>query len=353
MESPEDFLALILDGVPQPVWVIDQDGLVLFANPAAVSTLGYDSPTELRGRPSHETVHYRRADGSPFPAAECGMLRPRETGVATSCEDDWFVRRDGSMFPIAWWSAPVELPGGRGVVLSFTDTTERRAAERAVRERDAAEIRAAESRAAQRRILESATAARRQVARDLHDGAQQQLVNLLIGLQLAREELTEDLARARELLTDAVEHAQEAINDLRELASGLHPSLLTTRGLFSAVEALAGRAMLPVLVEGAVDVPLPEEVEASAYFLAAEAITNATKHSFASHVVVTLGTGDGVLTIEIRDDGAGGAVVGGSGSGLTGLVDRVAALDGRLTVVSPSGAGTIVRAEIPIPTGSA
>ena len=145
--SAAQFLARILDGAPQPVWVVDEEGLIVFSNPAAVEALGYDDSSELYRRPSHDTVHYQRADGSPYPQDECPMLTPSRTGETVHGEDEWFTRRDGSMFPIAWWSAPIAVAGGTGAVLAFSDISERRAAEQAVRERDAAEIRAAESRA--------------------------------------------------------------------------------------------------------------------------------------------------------------------------------------------------------------
>src|SRR6201993_1138912 len=151
------------------------------------------------------------------------------------------------MFPIAWWSAPIDMPGGRGAVFAFTDIGDRLAAEKTLRERDAAEIRAAESQAAQRRILESATAARRELARDLHDGAQQRLVALVLELRLARDQIrcpSEDLA----LLDTLIEHAGAALDELRELATGVHPSILTKRGLPEAISALARRSPLPVSV---------------------------------------------------------------------------------------------------------
>src|SRR3712207_2782354 len=133
--SPDQLLARILDEVPQPVWVVDQDGLIVFANPASVAALGYDDAAELYGRVSHDTVHYKRPDGSPYPAEECPMLRPRPVGEAVHSDDEWLVRRDGTMIPVEWWSAPIDLPGGRGAVLAFTDITERRRGEQAVRER--------------------------------------------------------------------------------------------------------------------------------------------------------------------------------------------------------------------------
>jgi len=188
LSSPEALLARILEQVPQPVWVVDHLGFIVFANPAASTALGYRDPGELRGKPSHETVHYKRQDGTPYPVAECPMLRPRQTGETVHSDDEWFVRRDGSMFPIAWWSAPIDTPGGRGAVLAFTDITERLASEKAVRERDAAEIRAAESRAAQQRNLELADqqAALRRVATLVARGASPSEVFAAVSNELAR-----------------------------------------------------------------------------------------------------------------------------------------------------------------------
>jgi signal transduction histidine kinase len=193
---------------------------------------------------------------------------------------------------------------------------------------------------------------RRQIARDLHNGAQQRLVSLLIGVQLAREALEVDPSYAQELLKDAAEQAQLAIDELRELAAGVHPSILTTRGLLPAVEALATRAALPVTVAGSVAERPPAAVETSIYFIVAEALTNAVKHASASHVTITVGSDDARLMIEVRDDGVGGASLDTAGSGLAGLVDRVDALDGRLVLDSPPGVGTTLRVEIPLgPTG--
>ena len=348
--SAADFLAQVLEGAPQPIWVVDEDGHIVFANPAAVAALGYHDVAALQGRSSHGLVHHTRPDGSPYPESECPMLRPRQTGETAHSEDEWFIRADGSMFPIAWWSAPIAMERGNGAVLAFTDISERRAGELALREQEAAEIRAAESRAAQRRIVESSAATRRQIARDLHDGAQQRLITLLISLQLAREEIDVDPVQARHLLDEAVSEARRAIAELRELAAGVHPPILAAHGLVAAVEELADRAPLPVSVSGSLETRLPEPVEAHAYFLVAEALTNCVKHARATSATVVVQIEDGALSVVVSDDGIGGAGIDGAGSGLAGLTDRVGALGGRLDVVSPRGRGTTIRARLPVDT---
>ena len=145
----EDFLAAVLGATAQPIWVVDPDGLIRFANPAAIAALGYDRADELFGRHSHETIHYRHPDGSPYPAPECPMLLPRATGETVASELDWFFRRDGSMFPVSYVSVPIEMPEGRGAVVAFTDIEDRLTAERSLREREA-EL--AEQQAALRRV---------------------------------------------------------------------------------------------------------------------------------------------------------------------------------------------------------
>jgi signal transduction histidine kinase len=277
------------------------------------------------------------------------MLRPRLTGETVHSDDEWFVRRDGTMFPIAWWSAPIDLPGGRGAVLAFTDITERRRGELAVRERDAAEFRAAEARAAHRRMTDQEIVVRHRVARDLHDGAQQRLVSLLIALQLADEELAAGSGQAAAFLAKARLQAQEAIDELRDLAAGIHPAVLTSRGLAAAVEAFAQRAAVPVVVSAHLNRPVPAATEAHAYFFVAEAITNVVKHARGSHARVAIRTDPATLVVEVSDDGVGGAVVTGTGGGLSGLADRLAAIDSTLDVESPVGGGTTVRAVIPLP----
>lgn len=343
-----DVLPAVLNSVSQVVWVVDHQGDILYTNPAGVRALGYDSADELVGLSSHETLHPYRPDGTPFPASQCPMLRPAKTGEAAHGNDEWFKRRDGSFFPASWWAAPIDLPQGRGVVYSFFDATENRELERARRERDAARIRADESRAAQRRITQSVASVRRRTARDLHDGAQQRLVSLLIGLRLTRDLLPDSATDAIALLDQSIEDAQTAIDELRELAHGVYPSVLTAKGLLAAVQTLAERCAVPATVTGTYDERLPAEVEANAYFVVAEAVTNAVKHARASHVAISVEVTDRLLLV-VTDDGVGGVPQETSSGGLTGLVDRVAAFDGFLAIDSPPGRGTTVRAEIPFP----
>ena len=342
------FLKAILDCVAQPVWVVDHDGLIRFANPAALAALGYDELSELEGKPSHETIHYKHPDGSDFPAADCPLLRPRTTGETVHSELDWFFRRDGTMFPVSYWSAPIEKPGGRGAVLAFTDIEEQRRAEQAERDRDIAQARENEARAAQRRIVEAGYAARRQVTRDLHDGAQQKLVTLVLNLQRAREMIASEPERARELLETATQQARSATRDLRELAGGIHPTLLTTRGLHAAVEALAEDLPLPVEPLEVPDERFAPVLESTVYFLISEALTNVVKHSEATSAAIRIYIAETSFTVEVRDDGVGGAAVRADGSGLSGLADRVGAVGGTLSVDSPPGAGTTLRAYIPL-----
>lgn len=338
----------ILDATPQPMWVVDPQGCVLYTNRAALAALGYQDVSEILGRSSHLLLRPVRPDGTPFPAYECPMLAPVHTGVATHSEDAWFIRRDGSLFPVSWWSAPIRLPGGRGVVYVWYDLTERREIERAAREREAAEIRASESRAAQRRLVESVAAVHRQTSRDLHDGAQQRLVTLLIGLRLVREQIATTSPDALPLIDQSIDEAQAAIHELRQLAAGIRPPVLTSRGLVAAVDALAAHCPVPTVVSGGLDQRLPAALESNLYFLISEALTNAVKHSGASQIEISLDVRD-ALEVIVADNGIGGVGHDAAGSGLVGLADRVAAFDGELMISSPPDGGTVVRARIPVP----
>jgi signal transduction histidine kinase len=197
------------------------------------------------------------------------------------------------------------------------------------------------------RVMDAAEAERRRIERDLHDGAQQRLVALAMELGRAKAKFADDLDAARELVDQAHAQAKEALTELRNLVRGVHPPVLTDRGLDAALSGLA--ALCPVPVDVHVDVPVrpKSSVEAVAYFMVAEALTNVAKHSRASHAkVVVEGHGyPGTLTVMISDDGIGGADI--HSPGLSGLADRVSGVDGRLSVESPAGGPTIIAAELP------
>jgi signal transduction histidine kinase len=200
---------------------------------------------------------------------------------------------------------------------------------------------------ARARIIAAADAERRRIERDLHDGAQQRMVSLAVKLGLAEAKLHDDADAAARLIAEAREEAQLAVKELRELARGIHPAVLSDRGLGPALEALAARAPVPVDVTGVPEDPLPRPVEAAVYFVTAEALTNVAKYAQADTVSVMLTIDDGSVRLEIRDDGVGGAD-SSAGGGVAGLCDRVEALDGTLTVDSPLGGGTTVTAEMPL-----
>ena len=667
----EEFLAAVLETLAQPIWVVDHTGVIRFANPAAIATLGYDDADELLGRQSHETIHYKHPDGTPYPAAECPMLLPRRTGETVTRDVDWFFRRDGSMFPVSYVSAPIAMPQGRGAVVAFTDIEDRLRTEQVIREHDAmaaeqqaslrrvaalvaqgaasaevfsaiarevaqllrvtmvniwrhepdgtatvmgtwnerphrfqpgtnwtfdapsigpivkptrgghpgriddfaklagpfadaareiglrsalaapivvggevwgriaigiaaadpeplpddledrlleftelvataianAESRARLARLAQEqaalrrvatlvaegaspaavfdkaatemkglldadlvalcryerdeavivvaqdpprlptrvshegrnivatvrrtgrparsgqlgephgtiaelaragrvrvsvgapivvdgriwgviiaswmgdepppsntearmaqfaqlldtaianadsrdqltasraRLLSAGDEARRRVVRDLHDGAQQRLVQTVMMLRLAQQALRDQDGDAESQVGEALELAEQANAELRELARGILPSALTHGGLRAGVETVVARLDLPVDVE----VPaarFPPEIEATAYFIVVEALTNVVKHAHASQAAVSARVDDGTLRIQVDDDGDGGARP--DGSGLLGLADRLAVLDGQLRIESPPGGGTLVAADIPL-----
>ncbi|HEX5620917.1 MAG TPA: sensor domain-containing protein [Solirubrobacteraceae bacterium] len=197
------------------------------------------------------------------------------------------------------------------------------------------------------RIIAAADAERRRIERNLHDGAQQRLVALSLTLGMAESRLPADPDGAASLIGQAREEAALAVKELRELASGIHPALLTERGLGPALEALAARSPVPTTVDGVPEFRLPPPVESTAYFVTAEALTNVAKYAGATTANVTLAVEHGRLLLLIRDDGAGGADPA-AGSGLRGLRDRVEALDGQLHIDSPAGLGTTLIAEIPI-----
>jgi signal transduction histidine kinase len=200
--------------------------------------------------------------------------------------------------------------------------------------------------ASRARIVAAADESRRRIERDLHDGAQQRLVHAVIVLKLARRSLAHADANSVQLVAEALRHAEQANAELRELAHGILPAALTRGGLCAGVEALVSRFSLPVSLDMTVE-RLPAGVEATAYFVVSEALTNVVKHARANAAAVTAQVQGGHLRVEIRDDGIGGAR-GGPSTGLGGLEDRVSALNGRLVLESPSGGGTRVCALLPV-----
>jgi signal transduction histidine kinase len=197
------------------------------------------------------------------------------------------------------------------------------------------------------RIVEAGDGERRRLERNLDDGAPQRLVALSVGLRLAQATISRTPDEAEKLLSLAAEDLAEALTELRELAQGIHPAVLTERGLETALEVLAARTPLPVSLDLQLPHRLPEPVEAAAYYVVSESLANVVKHARAASAAVRVGRVDGTAFVEVADDGAGGADLDG-GSGICGLRDRVETLDGTLEVESDRGSGTIVRARLPV-----
>jgi signal transduction histidine kinase len=200
--------------------------------------------------------------------------------------------------------------------------------------------------ASRARIVEAADAARRRIERDLHDGAQQRLVSLALSLRLLESSLEPDSAASRELSVARAE-LDAALEELRELARGIHPSILTDQGLEAALAALAGRSTVPVKLDRDSCVRLSLSVQTTAYFVVAEALTNTSKHAASDRIELRVAVGEGHATVEVRDYGRGG-VDPARGSGLRGLADRVSALGGTLEIDSPVDVGTTIRARMPV-----
>jgi PAS domain S-box-containing protein len=247
--------------------------------------------------------------------------------------------------PVQWIESRCEvvMSGTRVVRLVGTsyDITERKRYEQSLQSS------LAEVRASRMRIVSAADEERRRVERDLHDGAQQRLVALTVGLRLAQAKLGEDdRGELAEMLERLGDELRLALDELRDLARGIHPAVLTEQGLAVALESLALRSPVPTELIECPDRRLPGAIETGVYYLVAEALTNTAKHAQASRATVSVSADAARVTVEVQDDGAGGASIE-RGSGLRGLADRVASLDGRLAVHSPPGGGTTLTAELP------
>jgi signal transduction histidine kinase len=280
-----------------------------------------------------------------FPAEQCyvdGEGKPIKLPQAGSGRSATLVERDGQ--PIAVLLHDPVLEDDRELVRSVCA-----AASLALEnERLQAELRArlVDLQASRARLVQATDAERRRIERDLHDGTQQRLVSIAMSLGLLESKLPADAQAAQPLVRETREALALALEELRELTHGINPPLLAERGLPAALEELCGRAGLPTRLRVVLDQRLPERVESAAYFVASEALTNAAKHSHGREASVFAVYEGQTLTVEVADDGIGGAVTTG-GSGLRGLADRVEALGGRFTVSSPPGRGTTLTAELP------
>jgi signal transduction histidine kinase len=205
----------------------------------------------------------------------------------------------------------------------------------------------AELAASRARIVTTADATRRRIERNLHDGAQQHLVSLALQLRAVQPAAPSGAGELVRQLDGVATGLDEVLEELREIARGLHPAILTECGLRSALKALARRSAVPVRLDVRVEGRLAEPVETAAYYVVAEALTNAAKHAHATAAEVQVAAGEGVLHVRVRDDGCGGADVT-RGCGLTGLKDRAEALGGRLALHSPPGEGTTLQVQLPV-----
>jgi PAS domain S-box-containing protein len=309
---------------------MDHRGRVLEFNPAAERTFGYRSEdavgqemAELIVPPDLREPH-RRGLARLLSGADPHLLDRRIELEA--------MRADGCRFPIELAITQIDVPGPPTFTGHLRDITKRKLAE--------AELR--ESRA---RIVEAADGARRRIERDLHDGAQQLLISATMNLRAARQQVERDPREAGYLLDEVGADLATAIDQLRELARGIHPAVLTDGGLEPAIRGLVRRSAVPAVVLAAPAERYAPQVEATAYFVVAEALTNAVRHARATRVEIAVTPNGETLTVEVRDDGIGGA--DGSGGGLRGLGDRVAVLDGTFEVSSPAAAGTTIRAVLP------
>ncbi len=321
----------MLDAALDCVVTMDHEGGVIDFNPAAERTFGYRTEdvvghemAELIVPPDLRDMH-RRGLARYLSGAPPVVLdrRIEITGM----------RSDGTTFPVELTITRIDVPGPPTFTGYLRDITDRKQFE-------------TELRASRARIVAAGDTARRRLERDLHDGAQQRLVELALDLRMARARIDADPDEARDLLDAALDDLDKATSELRELARGIHPAALTEGGLRPALDSLLGRCSVSVRLVAAPEERFPAAVEAAVYFVVAEALTNISRYADAQRAEVEIVRRDGSLSVEVRDDGRGGADTA-AGTGLLGLADRLAALDGTLAVDSPSGDGTTLRAEIP------
>src|SRR5581483_1956053 len=330
LRREHDFHSTIARSTPTLMCVVDSDGVVTDrgVNASFTSATGVTNE-EANGRPFWELVigpeHVERVRATFADATVWGAVDRIETPWRTT---------SGGELVVEWWVTSLAGYRAGHFLVAGNDITKRK--------HDQDELR--KSRA---RVLEAADAERRTLERNLHDGAQQRLVSLSIALRLVEQMLLRDPTTAADILDAATDELALALQELRELARGLHPAVLTDRGLGPALEALAERAPLPVDVSLELDERLPTAVEVAIYYTVAEALTNVAKYAEASGATVAITRSTGTVVVEVADDGIGGADPT-RGSGLRGLADRVEAVDGRLRVESRPAEGTRIVAAIPV-----
>jgi PAS domain S-box-containing protein len=326
VRASESRLRAMLEAALDAVVTMDAQGRVIGWNHAAEAIFGY-AASEATGREMAELIvppslrEAHRQGLARFLQTESGVVLDRRLELRG-------MRRDGTEFPVELTITRIPVPGAPTFTGYLRDITDRVRADH-------------ELRASRVRLVEVADAERKHIQRNLHDGAQQRLTSVLLTLGRLRAMAAEP----DRLLTFAIDELAAGLDEIRELASGLHPAVLSERGLVAALEALALRAPVPVELQVVVDRPLPERVEAGAYYVVAEALANVQKHARAARVAVEATVDDRRLVITVADDGVGGADP--EGGGLRGLTDRVEALGGQLVVENPSRGGTRLRAEIP------
>ena len=329
-ERERAFLNAIANNAPSLLCLIDADGVLTErgANIAFEHTLEY-APGEVGGQVLWDTF-VDASDREAVKAVVEGVAR----GEMPQERDHAWITKSGRTLSMAWSVTPLPRIDERTLfLLTAVDITERK--------ENAEELRASRA-----RLVRAEEMARRALERNLHDGAQQRLVALSVALRLVEARMEADPDAALDLLTSAQGELAQALEELRELARGIHPAVLTDRGLKAALETLAARSPLPVEVDAPID-RLSPDVEAAAYYVVAESLTNVAKYARATVAQVRVRQDGETLLVDVSDDGVGGADPA-AGSGLRGLVDRVAVLDGTLTVTSPKNEGTTVTAEIPI-----
>jgi PAS domain S-box-containing protein len=322
----------VLEAALDAVVSIDHKARVTYANTAFERTFGYRAE-DIIGRELAEVIvppalrEAHRNGISRYLATQQPHILGQRIEVSA-------MRIDGTEFPAEVTITRTGLPGPPSFTGFLRDITERRLAQQ-------------ELLASRARLVAASDAARLRVTRDLHDGAQQQFVTSLINLQLAEQKWESAPERAKQLLGLAIRDSRHGLHDLREMAAGIHPAILTQRGLATAIDALSARMPIPVEIDVLAG-RLPESIEANVYFFCAEALTNVAKHAHATSAWVSVQLADGRCNVEIRDDGIGGAGPRSDSSGLAGLRDRIGAVDGTMEILSPAAVGTVLRAAIPI-----